>query len=236
MPGVHHCRAGLYGPPAFPLPLKEMRRRSAAFILAVVASTSCRSTFPEPATQIVQPGAPGEPSRVIGASEAVDLSQLRYTEAEVRFMQAMVAHHAQALEMTGLLASRSSREDMRLLGRRIELSQADEIQLMREWLNARRVPLSSHDANHAHPATAMPGMLTADEMRRLADATGGEFDRLFLELMIKHHEGALTMVDDLFAAAGAGQQSDIFTFASEVDADQRMEIDRMSTMLQESRR
>jgi len=151
-------------------------------------------------------------------------------------MQAMVAHHAQALEMTGLLASRSSREDMQLLGRRIELSQADEIQLMREWLNARRVPLSSRDANHAHAATAMPGMLTADEMRRLADATGGEFDRLFLELMIKHHEGALTMVDDLFAAAGAGQQSDIFTFASDMDADQRMEIDRMSTMLQESRR
>ena len=151
-------------------------------------------------------------------------------------MQAMVAHHAQALEMTGLLASRSSREDMRLLGRRIELSQADEIQLMREWLNARRVPLSSHDGSHAHPATAMPGMLTADEMRRLADAPGGEFDRLFLELMIKHHEGALTMVDDLFAAAGAGQQSEIFTFASDVDADQRMEIDRMSTMLHETRR
>ena len=148
-------------------------------------------------------------------------------------MQAMVAHHSQALEMTGLLASRSSREDMRLLGRRIELSQADEIQLMREWLNARRVPLSSHDANHAHPATAMPGMLTADEMRRLAEATDGEFDRLFLELMIKHHEGALTMVDDLFAAVGAGQQSDIFTFASDVDADQRMEIDRMGAMLRE---
>jgi uncharacterized protein (DUF305 family) len=213
-----------------------MRRRSAAFILAVVAGASCRSTFPQPATQIVQPGAPGEPSRVIGAREAVDLSQLRYTEAEIRFMQAMMAHHAQALEMTTLLASRSSREDMRLLGKRIELSQADEIELMRDWLNARRVPLEIHDVQHAHAAALMPGMLSADEMRRLAAATGSEFDRLFLEFMIKHHEGALMMVNDLFAAAGSGQQSDIFTFASEVDADQRMEIDRMNAMLEEPRR
>lgn len=151
-------------------------------------------------------------------------------------MQAMMAHHGQALEMTGLLASRSSREDMQLLGRRIELSQADEIDLMRDWLNARRVPSSSHDAQHIHAATPMPGMLTADEMRRLAEATGGEFDRLFLELMIKHHEGALIMVDELFAATGAGQQSDIFTFASEVSSDQRMEIDRMTAMLEERRR
>jgi uncharacterized protein (DUF305 family) len=173
---------------------------------------------------------------MIGAREAVDLSQLRYTEAEIRFMQAMMAHHAQALEMTTLLASRSSREDMRLLGKRIELSQADEIELMRDWLNARRVPLEIHDVQHAHAATPMPGMLSADEMRRLAAATGSEFDRLFLEFMIKHHEGALMMVNDLFAAAGSGQQSDIFTFASEVDADQRMEIDRMSAMLEEPRR
>ena len=208
----------------------------AAFILAVVASASCRSTFPEPSTRIVQPGAPGEPSRVIDAREAVDLSQLRYTEAEVRFMQAMMAHHAQALEMTALLASRSSREDMQLLGRRIELSQTDEIELMRDWLNARRVPLAIHGAQHADAATLMPGMLSTDDMRRLADAAGSEFDRLFLEFMIKHHEGALIMVDDLFATTGSGQQSDIFTFASEVDADQRMEIDRMSAMLEERRR
>jgi uncharacterized protein (DUF305 family) len=210
-----------------------MRRRSTAFILAVVASASCRSTFSEPATRIVQPGAPGKPSRVIVASEAVDLSQLRYTEAEVLFMQAMIVHHAQALEMTALLASRSSREDMHLLGKRIELSQADEIGLMRGWLNVRRLPLSSHDAQHTRAGAPMPGMLTADEMRRLAEATGGEFDRLFLEFMIKHHEGALRMVDELFAAVGAGQQSDIFTFASEVDVDQRMEIDRMSAMLED---
>jgi uncharacterized protein (DUF305 family) len=181
----------------------------------------------------VQPGAPGEPSRVIGVDEAVDLSHLRYTEAEVHFMQAMIAHHAQALEMTALLASRPTPEDMQLLSRRIEISQADEIGLMRDWLNVHRVPPSTQDEQHSHTGMSMPGMLTGAEMQRLADATGGEFDRLFLELMIKHHEGALMMVDDLFAAAGAGQQSDVFTFAAEVDADQRLEIDRMSAMLQE---
>lgn len=204
--------------------------------MALVSAASCRGTLLEPATRIVQPGAPGEPSRVIGANEAVDLSQLRYTPAEVQFIQAMIAHHAQALEMTALLAARTSREDLQLLGRRIAISQADEIEMMREWLNARRVPLSHRDAQHSHDGTLMPGMLTAEEMRRLADAQGADFDRLFLELMIKHHEGALIMVDELFAAPGAGQQSDIFAFASHVDADQRIEIDRMSAMLEECRK
>lgn len=194
---------------------------------------SCRSASQEPAARIVQPGGPGEPSRAISATQAVDLSQLRDTAAETRFMQRMIAHHAQALEMTALLAARTSREDMQLLGKRIHLSQADEIEMMREWLNVRGVPLPNGDGPHSHDGAVMPGMLTAEEMRRLADAKGGEFDRLFLELMIKHHEGALIMVDELFATPGAGQQSEIFTFASDVEADQRIEIDRMSVMLEE---
>ena len=184
----------------------------------------------------MQPGGPGEPSRAISATQAVDLSQLGDTAAETRFMQRMIAHHAQALEMTALLAARTSREDMQLLGKRIHLSQADEIEMMRGWLNVRGVPLPNGDGAHSHDGAVMPGMLTAEEMRRLADAKGGEFDRLFLELMIKHHEGALIMVDELFASPGAGQQSEIFTFASEVEADQRIEIDRMSVMLEERTR
>ena len=171
---------------------------------------------------------------MISAKDAVDLTELRHTAAELRFMQAMIAHHAQALEMTGLLVTRTSREDMLLLGRRIDLSQADEIELMRDWLKARGVRLS--DAQHAHDGALMPGMLTADQMRRLAEAKGAEFDRLFLEFMIAHHEGALVMVDELFAARGSGQQSDVFAFASDVDADQRIEIDRMSAMLEERRK
>jgi uncharacterized protein (DUF305 family) len=150
-------------------------------------------------------------------------------------MQGMIGHHRQALEMTALLPARTAHESMRLLAKRIEISQTDEIEMMLDWLKARGEPLPDPHAHHAPGAVLMPGMLTAGEMQRLADATGAEFDRLFLELMIKHHDGALVMVDELFSFAGAGQQSDIFAFASDVEADQRMEIERMSAMLREYR-
>jgi uncharacterized protein (DUF305 family) len=150
-------------------------------------------------------------------------------------MQGMIGHHAQALEMTALVPTRTARDEMRLLAQRIEVSQADEIRMMQRWLADRRQPLPDPHAHHAAGATLMPGMLTAEEMDRLAAAKGPDFDRLFLELMIKHHEGALVMVKDLFASAGAGQESEIFAFASDVDSDQRMEIDRMSAMLAKSK-
>jgi uncharacterized protein (DUF305 family) len=201
-------------------------------VVAVAAGPACR-TAGQPATPIVQPGAPGQSSRVIAAEKAADLSQVRHTAADVRFMQGMIGHHAQALEMCALLQSRTSREGMRLLARRIEISQADEISMMQEWLKERGADVPSEHAHHAHGAALMPGMLTPDEMQRLADAAGAQFDRLFLEFMIKHHAGALTMVNDLFSQPGAGQESEIFAFASDVDADQRMEIDRMGAMLKE---
>ena len=119
---------------------------------------------------------------------------------------------------------------MRLLGLRIEVSQSDEIRMMQRWLQAHRQPLPGPHAHHM-PGGLMPGMLTREEMARLAAARGPAFDRLFLEGMIKHHEGALTMVRTLFATAGAAQDPDIFAFASDVDADQRMEIDRMRALL-----
>jgi uncharacterized protein (DUF305 family) len=180
---------------------------------------------------IVQPGAPGEPTRVLDARQAADLSKIRHTDADVRFMQGMIGHHAQALEMTALLRSRSSNEDMRKLAQRIDVSQADEIKMMQEWLTRHGAALPDPHAHHAQGATLMPGMLTAADMAQLAAAKGPAFDRLFLQFMIKHHEGALAMVKDLFATPGAGQESDIFAFASDVDADQRMEIDRMRAML-----
>ncbi|MGH9174139.1 MAG: DUF305 domain-containing protein, partial [Vicinamibacterales bacterium] len=105
------------------------------------------------------------------------------------------------------------------------------IKMMQEWLQHRSQTLPDPHAHHAQGATLMPGMLTAEEMTRLAAAKGTEFDRLFLEGMIKHHAGALTMVKELFSSPGAGQEADIFAFASDVDADQRMEIDRMGAML-----
>ncbi len=202
-------------------------------LLTCAAATSCRTAGANAGPQIVQPGAPGESSRVIDADAASDLSRVQHTPADVRFMQGMVGHHAQALEMAALLPSRTSRDEMKLLARRIEVSQADEIKMMQEWLKSRGQEVPAEHAHHAHGATLMPGMLTSEEMTRLAASSGVEFDRLFLAFMIKHHEGALTMVQELFATPGAGQEPDIFAFASDVDADQRMEIDRMGAMLKE---
>jgi uncharacterized protein (DUF305 family) len=216
-------------------------RVTAALVLAFAAA-SCRSAGvttvapaarPQEGPPIVQPGAPGEASRVIGAEKASDLSQVQYTGADIKFMQGMIGHHAQAVEMVDLLATRTNSEDMRKLGQRIQISQVDEMNMMERWLQVRGQQVPSRTAMHVHGATLMPGMLTPDEMDRLARAKGVEFDRLFLEGMIKHHGGALRMVEDLFAEPGAAQESEIFGFASDVDADQRMEITRMGNMLKE---
>lgn len=204
-----------------------------AVALVTVAGASCRTASVDSAPPIVQPGAPGEESRVIAVAKAVDLSRVQHTAADVKFMQGMIGHHAQAVEMVALIRSRTSREDMRLLGQRIDVSQQDEIKMMQRWLEVRGREIPSPHAMHMHGATLMPGMLTAEEMERLAAAKGDAFVRLFLEGMIKHHAGALTMVEELFATPGAGQESEMFAFASDVDADQRMEIDRMSGMLKE---
>jgi uncharacterized protein (DUF305 family) len=194
--------------------------------------SACRTTGEERPV-LVQPGAPGETTRVISPRQAVDISLLRPTQTDIRFMQGMIGHHAQALEMTALLPSRTAREDMRLLARRIELSQADEIAAMQRWLKLHGQTVPDLHAHHAHGSALMPGMLTSEEMSRLGAAKGAEFDRLFLEFMIRHHDGALVMVNELFSTEGAGQEPEIFAFASDVDADQRIEIDRMSAMLLE---
>ena len=180
---------------------------------------------------IVQPGAPGQPSRAISAAEASDLAGIRHTEADVRFMQGMISHHAQALEMTALLDTRTESDALRQTARRIELSQEDEIEMMQDWLRARGQEVTEIDAHHAPGAMRMPGMLTDEEMAGLADADGAAFDRLFLELMIKHHRGALTMVENLLEQRGAAQDSQLFAFTSDVTADQTAEIDRMDAML-----
>lgn len=213
--------------------LDTLSRRIPASLLIVVAAAGCRATGTQPGPRIVQPGAPGESSRVIAAAEAADLSRVQHTAADVRFMQGMIHHHAQALDMTALIPSRTSREEMKLLGLRIELSQVDEIKMMRRWLEVRGQEVPGEHAHHMPGAPLMPGMLTPQEMDRLAAAKGAEFERLFLEGMIKHHGGAIIMVDELFSSAGAGQESEIFAFASDVVADQRAEIERMGAMLKE---
>lgn len=216
--------------------LHPLLSRAAVLYVVFIAGAACRSA---PASQapIVQPGAPGQPAHDMTPDRAADLSHLQATAADVKFMQGMISHHSQAIDMVDLLYSRTNREDMRMLAKRIELSQADEIKMMQQWLQARGQevpdPHAMHMMHGSMPGMLMPGMLTPEEMDRLAAAHGDAFDRLFLAGMIKHHGGALTMVQALFATPGAGQDSEIFAFASDVDSDQRMEIDRMSAMLKE---
>jgi uncharacterized protein (DUF305 family) len=186
----------------------------------------------QPPPPIVRPGAPGEPSRIIDRKTAEGLTAPGHTPADVAFMQGMIGHHAQAIEMVELLKTRTNSDDMRKLAERIEVSQNDEMAMMRDWLEARGAGVPNAHAHHA-PGARMPGMLTPEEMAKLAAAKGPAFDTLFLEFMIKHHEGALVMVRELFATPGAGQESEIYTFASDVEADQRMEIARMAAMLKE---
>ena len=182
---------------------------------------------------IVQPGAPGEPSKEISPEQARDLSRVQYVGADIKFMQGMIGHHAQAIEMTNLLATRTGSVDMKKLAQRIELSQVDEIKVMQEWLRQRGQQVPTGNEHHTHGAALMPGMLTEDEMRQLAAVRGKGFDMLLLESMIKHHQGALAMVKDLFETPGAAQDSTIFAFVSDVESDQSAEIARMAGMLRE---
>ena len=147
-------------------------------------------------------------------------------------------HHAQAVEMTALIASRTENKDLRSLGARISRSQDDEIKFMKRWLATRGEPTSrpmkhTHGMDMSSHEMLMPGMLTSKQMDALKKAKGAEFDRLFLAGMIQHHNGALVMVKELFDTAGAGQDAELFNFASDVDSGQRAEIKIMQTMLGE---
>ena len=190
---------------------------------------------------IVQPGAPGKPSKRLPPSTTAKLPPR--SQAEVEFMQGMIMHHAQAVEMTALISSHTENKDLRLLGARISHSQSDEIKFMKRWLAARGEALSlampeiqgigmSSPHDMPHHSALMPGMLTADQMEALRKAKDAEFDHLFLTGMIQHHNGALTMVKDLFDTAGAGQDAELFNFATDVDSGQRAEIRIMQTMLE----
>jgi uncharacterized protein (DUF305 family) len=153
-------------------------------------------------------------------------------------MQGMIMHHAQAVEMTDMIESRTENKDIRLLGARISQSQSDEMTFMKRWLEVRGEPVSppmppGMDMSSHHHHMLMPGMLTSKQMDALRKAKGAEFDRLFLTGMIHHHNGALVMVKDLFDTAGAGQDAELFNFASDVDSGQRAEIRNMETLLAE---
>ncbi len=206
-------------------------------VLAAVLTVSLSCAPREgSAPRLIRPGAPGEPSRVLDSDEAALSAPPEVTRADARFMQGMIAHHAQALTMSQLVPDRAGGDAVRLLAERIGRSQGDEIRLMERWLAARGEKIPDPDLGYRLRSMGgrgelMPGMLTAAELAELDQATGEAFDRLFLIYMIRHHEGALTMVRELFAAEGAGQETVIFEFAADVDSDQRIEIARMVRML-----
>lgn len=188
---------------------------------------------------VVQPGPPGSPSRRLPPSTTGVAPQR--SQADVEFMQGMIMHHGQAVEMTALIPSHTENKEIRFLGARIGLSQADEMKFMKRWLLARGEPVSmampgmpdmDKSGNSMH---AMPGMLTPQQMDELRQAKGTEFDRLFLTGMIQHHNGALVMVKQLFDTPGAGQDADLFDFATDADNTQRAEIGIMQNMLKEKR-
>lgn len=201
------------------------------FTLAVCAHQTTPTT---PA--VVQPGAPGQPTRSLPATTKGKLPPASL--ADVQFMQGMIMHHAQAVEMTAMIDSHTENKDVRSLGARISRSQSDEIKFMRRWLALRGQSIDmphqhmTH-GNMSHESMAlMPGMLTSEQMEALRKAKGEEFDRLFLKGMIQHHGGALTMVKDLFDTAGAGQDAELFNFVTDVDSGQRAEIRIMQGMLE----
>lgn len=186
-------------------------------------------------TTVIQPGAPGQASRTVDATDLSVVDEVEYSPHDVRFMQGMIPHHAQALEMTALVEQRTTDPGFRRLALRMEISQRDEIQLMSRWLEARGESVPNIGTHAAHHGPMMPGMLSAEQMQQLQASEGVEFETLFLEFMIQHHEGAIQMVRDLFASQGGGQASEVFQFANDVDVDQRMEIERMQRMLTDRR-
>lgn len=201
----------------------------AAALLAIIAIAACSTAARQSRSSRV------DASRTPAAVAAADSGRPAYTRADVRFMQGMIRHHAQALAMANWARTRAARNAVKVFAARIDVAQRDEIATMQRWLRDRRetVPDAQHEMS-GHVSTSdnlMPGMLTHDQLTQLEKAIGPEFDRLFLTFMIRHHEGALTMVRELFSSPGAGQDATIFRFASDVEADQTTEIDRMHTML-----
>ncbi len=202
-----------------------------AQLTIVLATIFCLAFEAAAQVPIIQPGAPGQPSRQISAEEASDLASIEYSDADVKFMQGMIAHHAQAVRMTSLVEGRSNRDTIERMSLRISISQEDEISMMENWLEARNLPLLNADAMSMPDMELIPGMLSPEEFEELEQAAGPEFDNLFLELMIKHHRGALTMVEELLDQPGSAQDSVLFAFTTDVTSDQSSEIERMDSML-----
>jgi uncharacterized protein (DUF305 family) len=216
----------------------EFKLSSLLAVVALVLLSVLAAAAQQPV--VVQPGAPGQATKTLPSNTHAQLPPT--TQKDIEFMQGMIMHHQQAVEMTALIPTHSTNKELGLLGDRISHSQADEIRFMKRWLTARGQPtemkmdmgnmgdMNMGGMNMSQPML-MPGMLTPQQMEALRNAKGKEFDRLFLEGMIQHHGGALTMVKDLYDSGPAGQDAELFTFTTDVDSGQRAEIRIMKSML-----
>ena len=201
-----------------------LSRAAVGLLVAAFGASACASATGGPTTS-----APGSVS-------ATGSSRQSYTAADVRFMSDMIGHHAQAIQMARLAETHDANPQLRILAGRIINAQRDEIALMQQWLRERQQPVPAVSetgmmVGHEGHAMHMPGMVTKEQMAQLDGARGKEFDRLFLTFMIKHHQGAVTMVKELVGSQGAALDDTVFKLASDVSADQTTEIDRMQQML-----
>jgi uncharacterized protein (DUF305 family) len=210
----------------------------AAVLLAGCGGSDERPEPPRDVGNVVQPGAPGEPSRKLTAQDLAEIEHAKHTKADVRFMQEMIHHHGQAILMTKWVPRRTASKDVRLLARRMELSQETEIEQIQRWLRARGVkprdPGDHGGHDHGSAEDLPPGVLTSRQLGRLYNADGRRFDRLFLRYMTFHHQGALAMVQQL-REAGGGAETEIGVFTNHVEADQGIEIARMRDLYAELR-
>ncbi len=217
------------------MPLTFLRASTTALLLGTSAIAAAQSA------PIVQPGAPGAAPKTLTSDEATKLADNRYSPADVAFMQGMIHHHYQAVQMVALVEDRTNTPDIVALAKKIRASQEDEITFMRGWLTERseNAPDPAEHARHAAMGHSVPGMsgmkmagmATPAQMAALANASGTEFDRQFLTLMVAHHDGALTMVEDLLEQPGSAYDPVLFDFTNDVVTDQKAEIERMNGLL-----
>ncbi len=223
----------------------------AAFVsvFALAARGQTPAPVPEKSVPLIQPGAPGKPDKILTEATTAGTAAQRPTDADIKFMQGMIMHHNQAVEMVALMPGRTKNAQLLELGQRISISQTDEMKFMKRWLTYRDKPITemgdmagmnhmdmSHmDMSHMDMShmdmPLMSGMLSPQQMDALKKATGVKFDQLFLSGMIQHHTGALTMVNELFETPGAAQDAQLFDFTADIGVTQQGEIDAMRNML-----
>ena len=211
-------------------------RAVAALTLLAVTFASAACGASRAATSTGLGSAVTSPHRTPAEVAAADNGIAPYTKADVDFVSGMIGHHAQAVLMAGWAQSHGASPSVQGLCERIVVAQRDEIRFMQRWLRERKLPVPEGDTSHMMMAgmnmKLMPGMLTPEQLTTLDKARGADWDRLFLQDMIQHHNGAIEMVETLFASNGAVQDEDIFKFASDVHVDQITEVNRMTQMLQ----